>query len=582
METLRATSSTTTRGPLRAMCGERLWKLRGMFILASIPIGLIFLVYTMMPTHSHLHRHHQLDFANVHPHGNEYASSSSSNKKNKSYNMYGGESSAANLARERAHRESDEYLSSSSGEHHHDGFEEPSSLHTAHEEEEDDHHVRVGEEEEEGGEVDKGASQKGDGYKYAIVFDAGSTGSRVHIFRFEQDTGKLVDDTFEQLKPGLSSYADEPDKAGTSLQPLLEKAMETIPEGQRAETPVEVRATAGLRLLKPQSKADDLLESVRETLKTYPFAFESERDVSIMGGEDEGAFQWLALNYLLNRLDGDGSDKMGNDNKKSSRSQKSRVTVAAIDLGGGSVQLAHAMDEKVAKRAPEGYSKSISFPGAKKPFEVYVKSHLGYGLMAARAATLKEANGMSSPCLPKGSDPKYVYSGEEIVAAGHEEKNSDYAACREHVESMLKLDVSCEVDDECSFNGAWGGDFNSQHAKEVYLSSYMWDRAINAKLIPKDAIDGELTIDEIEDAAKLACDTMGDESEILTTFEGVEEKDAAFLCADLTYIVALLEKGFEKNDWKSVRLVKQIEYRGQNVEVAWALGAALNALASSS
>jgi Golgi nucleoside diphosphatase len=75
---------------------------------------------------------------------------------------------------------------------------------------------------------------------------------------------------------------------------------------------------------------------------------------------------------------------------------------------------------------------------------------------------------------------------------------------------------------------------------------------------------------------------MGDESEILTNFEGVEEKDAAFLCTDLTYIVGLLEKGFEKNDWKSVRLVKQIEYRGQNVEVAWALGAALNALASSS
>ena len=547
-------------------------------------MGLIFLVYTLMPTHSHLHRHHQLDFANVHPHGNEFSSSISSRESRKNIERRGG-NSAANWARERAHRESDEYLTSSSSESSSGGAvgEEPSSLHTAHEEEEDVHvRVHVGGEEEGGDEREERKGKEGDGYKYAIVFDAGSTGSRVHIFRFEQDTGKLVDDTFEQLKPGLSSYADEPDKAGASLQPLLEKAMETIPERQRAETPVEVRATAGLRLLKPQSKADDLLESVRETLKTYPFAFESERDVSIMGGEDEGAFQWLALNYLLNRLDGNGSDKKGNDNKKSSRSQKSGVTVAAIDLGGGSVQLAHAMDEKVAKRAPEGYSKSISFPGAKKPFEVYVKSHLGYGLMAARAATLKEANGMSSPCLPKGSDPKYVYSGEEILAAGHEEKNSDYTACREHVESMLKLDVSCEVDDECSFNGAWGGDFNSQHAKEVYLSSYMWDRAINAKLIPKDAIDGELTIDEIEDAAKLACDTMGDESEILTTFEGVEEKDAAFLCADLTYIVALLEKGFEKNDWKSVRLVKQIEYRGQNVEVAWALGAALNALASSS
>ena len=579
METVLVSSSQKKGGVggflRRLCCGDRAlwWKLRGVFVLASIPIGLTLLVWALMPTHSHVLMHHQLEFENAHPHGKSSSSNNNiiNNNNNNNNNNNGGHGknfmegqSRANLARERAHRESDVYDDVSASE--------PSSLHTAHEDEEDVH-VHAHEEEE---------NKEDDGYTYAIVFDAGSTGSRVHIFRFERDTGKLVDDTFEQLKPGLSSYADEPNKGGASLQPLLEKAMETIPEGQRAETPVEVRATAGLRLLKPQTKADDLLESVRETLKTYPFSFESERDVSIMGGEDEGAFQWLALNYLLNRLD-DGSEKISkkSGDRNSSRN-KAGVTVAAIDLGGGSVQLAHAMDEKVAKRAPKGYSKSISFPGAKKPFEVYVKSHLGYGLMAARAATLKEANGLSSPCLPKGSDPKYVYSGEEIVAAGHEEKNSDYTACREHVETMLNLDTSCEVDDECSFNGAWGGDFNSEHAREVYLSSYMWDRAINAKLIPKDAIDGELTIDEIEDAAKLACDTMRDETEILTNFESVEEKDAAFLCTDLTYIVALLEKGFKKNDWKSVRLVKQVEYRGQNVEVAWALGAALNALASSS
>ena len=57
------------------------------------------------------------------------------------------------------------------------------------------------------------------------------------------------------MKPGLSSYADEPNKGGASLQPLLEKAMETIPEGQETETPVEVRATAGLRLLKTANES---------------------------------------------------------------------------------------------------------------------------------------------------------------------------------------------------------------------------------------------------------------------------------------------------------------------------------------
>lgn len=55
--------------------------------------------------------------------------------------------------------------------------------------------------------------------RYAVVFDAGSTGSRVHVYRFDAGKSgdgelKLVSDTFEQLKPGLSAFADNPDKVG--------------------------------------------------------------------------------------------------------------------------------------------------------------------------------------------------------------------------------------------------------------------------------------------------------------------------------------------------------------------------------
>lgn len=91
----------------------------------------------------------------------------------------------------------------------------------------------------------------------------------------------------------------------------------------------QVRATAGLRLL-PGAQAEEILEAVRDLLRSsYPFRF-SEGQVSIMDGIDEGAYAWLTLNYLLGKLN-DPPEHM----------------VATIDQGGGSVQMAYAMSESM-------------------------------------------------------------------------------------------------------------------------------------------------------------------------------------------------------------------------------------------
>lgn len=58
----------------------------------------------------------------------------------------------------------------------------------------------------------------------------------MHVYRFLQKGGQLdlQADTFEQLKPGLSSYADAPEEAAKSLVPLLETALKTVPEELQA------------------------------------------------------------------------------------------------------------------------------------------------------------------------------------------------------------------------------------------------------------------------------------------------------------------------------------------------------------
>ena len=70
-------------------------------------------------------------------------------------------------------------------------------------------------------------------------------------------------------------------------------------------------------------------------------------------GADEGGFAWLTLNYLLGHL--------GKPEEK---------TIAAIDLGGGSVQQAFAVPPSEAAKAPEGYITQLS--GGGRAYNVYV------------------------------------------------------------------------------------------------------------------------------------------------------------------------------------------------------------------
>jgi hypothetical protein len=106
--------------------------------------------------------------------------------------------------------------------------------------------------------------------RFAVVIDAGSTGSRVHAFEFAVSGAghlELLNDHFTQLKPGLSSFAADPATGAASLKPLLEAALAAVPPLQAAVTPIEVRATAGLRLL-PGAQAEQLL--LGERALCYP------------------------------------------------------------------------------------------------------------------------------------------------------------------------------------------------------------------------------------------------------------------------------------------------------------------------
>jgi len=67
---------------------------------------------------------------------------------------------------------------------------------------------------------------------YGIMMDAGSTGTRVHVYRWFWPKGErmpnVTDDHFYEVKPGLSSYKTNPDLGAKSVSELLDFAYSVV------------------------------------------------------------------------------------------------------------------------------------------------------------------------------------------------------------------------------------------------------------------------------------------------------------------------------------------------------------------
>ena len=102
--------------------------------------------------------------------------------------------------------------------------------------------------------------------QYALMIDAWSMGSRVHIYEFNGcgPSATYKYEVFKQLQPVLSYYTSNPHQAAESLDELMDEAVKVVPKELWKCTSVAVKATAGLRLLgeKPSRPSYDSLEDI--------------------------------------------------------------------------------------------------------------------------------------------------------------------------------------------------------------------------------------------------------------------------------------------------------------------------------
>ncbi|KAF7656605.1 hypothetical protein LDENG_00037870 [Lucifuga dentata] len=375
---------------------------------------------------------------------------------------------------------------------------------------------------------------------YAVMFDAGSTGTRIHVYTFIQsDSEKLPvldNEMFHSIKPGLSAYANSPEMAGHAVKMLLKVAKKTVPCLEWKRTPVLLRATAGLRLL-AADKAQTLLDQVQHVFDKSPFLVPDD-SVSIMNGTQEGILAWVSLNFLTGHF-----------------SAQTKKTVGILDLGGGSTQITFLPKlKKTIESVPaEDYVAKIDIFNS--TYELYSHSYLGNGLMTGRLAILGAlgAEGFQwqvfrSSCLPKKFRESWSFGGITYQLSGVLDGYAGYKLCYQEVLKVMK--------------GIIHQPYELQDTNVFYAFSYYFDRAVDAGLI--DGVHGGmLQVRDFKKGAKEVCSKMAKEQPV-----------SPFLCMDMTYIVCLLKDGFGFKENTMLQLTKKVK----NVEASWALGAMLDHL----
>ena len=371
-------------------------------------------------------------------------------------------------------------------------------------------------------------------WSYALVIDASSSASALQIYQWRPRAGGRLpqiepapfprhptDETWEiKVKPGLGVYDGRPEEAARSLQPLVDFALRKIGNDPDTlqRTSLHLRATAGVRLLATDQQ-EEILIAVRDYFDTLPLGAFSARVIS---GAEEGAYGWIAVNYILGHLEHGGPFP----------------TVGALDLGGASTQITFV---------PLDYPRSESLPVkiGDNTYHLYTRSYLGLGQDQARRTV------GSAACFMRG----YPIA-EGGLGTG------DFEKCRRAI--VAAFAAPC-MDGPCSLFGVYQPPLYGEFiAFSVYAyAAEFFD--LGQQLVPETLAEKGAAFCAQEWSSLVAADPGVADNPYLPNY-----------CYAAAHIATLLTDGFGFTS-DTERITAPVRVQGSSV--GWALGALVYELA---
>lgn len=187
------------------------------------------------------------------------------------------------------------------------------------------------------------------GLRYTAVIDAGSSGSRIHLYsvRAEQDFIKIESASLSRpnVRPGLSHFIQDygrlsKNDAGESLRPMLDSLSDYLEKNNisKSQVPVYVLATSGMRrvALTHPLVSIAIFDSVQRVVQELGYSVgdaplgeipqrSNRTGIGILPGEFEALFAWEDVNYLTHAF------------------HLQKVTNGIVEVGGSSAQVAYAV-----------------------------------------------------------------------------------------------------------------------------------------------------------------------------------------------------------------------------------------------
>ncbi|XP_016050164.2 ectonucleoside triphosphate diphosphohydrolase 8 isoform X2 [Erinaceus europaeus] len=364
---------------------------------------------------------------------------------------------------------------------------------------------------------------------------------------------------------GISSYASNPAQAGESLQDCLQEALALIPKARHKETPLFLGATAGMRLLnqKNSSQADSIFAAVSHTLHQSPADF---RGAELLTGENEGAFGWITINYVLGAL------VKYSFSGEWIRPPKATL-VGALDMGGASTQITFVPQGPILDKSTEATFRLYGFN-----YSVYTHSYLCFGrdqmlnrllvglvqsspgsmirhpcYLSGYRDTVSLASLYDSSCIDTKPPPN-LPQNLAVEGAGNPE------ACISIIQNLFNFS-SCQGREDCAFGGVYQPPVHGQFY--AFANFYYTFSFLN--------LTYKQSLPEANTTIWKFCQRSWEE--VVVSYPG-QQPWLRDYCASGLYILTLLTEGygFTQETWASIEFHKQVS----GTDIGWTLGYMLN------